>query len=408
MPLFSSDAARALQHPETVSVKSWKLGGVPPTGERSAVREHSPPDNALSNQTNTPTPARPNAELGVSSVDCAFTTLGAAQKKGRPKLVEPILTMTKSLAMNPGELNPEGYSYFKRQQACLWTAEEVDTARDLQDYAAMTDSEQAFVRQILAFFASADLVVMDNLMEQFGAEVCACDLKLFFVIQAYVEAVHSETYSNLLTAIVKDTTEQRELFDAVNNFPAIGKKIEWMKKWTDTTVCPFAERLIAFAAVEGVFFSGAFCAVFWLKKRGLLPGLSFANELIARDEGLHRDFAVYVNNKRLQSPATTQTVHHIIGEAVDIETEFVVSALPVALIGMNSADMTQYIKFVADHLLQSLQHPKLYHLPNPFEWMNMISLQGKTNFFEKRVGEYALSGVSTPVPKHEFNLDTSF
>ena len=322
--------------------------------------------------------------------------------------VEPILTAHKGLALDPRNLDPEGYSYFKRQQACLWTSEEIDTAGDVNDYRKLSPPEQAFVKQILAFFASADLVVLDNLLEQFGAEVGAYDLKLFFVVQAYIEAVHSETYSNLLTAIVKDPAEQHRLFDAVNTFPSIQKKIDWMQYWTDSESRTFAERLIAFAAVEGVFFSGAFCAVFWLKKRGLLPGLSFANELISRDEGLHRDFAVYVNNKRLHCPAPPATVRRIVESAVQIETDFITNALPVALIGMNAKQMTLYIEFVADHLLVSLRQPKLYHAKNPFDWMDMISLQGKTNFFEKRVGEYSLSGVASAEPKHEFDLDTSF
>jgi ribonucleotide reductase beta subunit family protein with ferritin-like domain len=290
----------------------------------------------------------------------------------------------------------------------LWTSEEIDTALDVHDYNKLSPPEQAFVKQILAFFASADLIVLDNLMEQFGTEVCAYDLKLFFVVQAYIEAVHSETYSNLLTAIVKDPTEQHQLFDAINTFPSIQSKINWMQYWTNSEARTFAERLIAFAAVEGIFFSGAFCAVFWLKKRGLLPGLSFANELISRDEGLHRDFAVYINNKRLLYPAPPLTVRRIIESAVEIETNFITNALPVALIGMNADQMTLYIKFVADHLLISLRQPKLYNVKNPYEWMDMISLQGKTNFFEKRVGEYALSGVASTEPKHDFDLDTSF
>jgi len=321
---------------------------------------------------------------------------------------EPILSATETLALDPAQLDVEGFSFFKRQQACLWTPEEIDIAHDVHDFSKLSMAEKAFVRQILAFFASADLLVMDNLQEQFGAEVTAYDLKLFFVVQAYIEAVHSETYSNLLTAIVKDKCEQRKLFKAVESYPCIQAKITWMRNWTNSSTHTFAERLIAFAAVEGIFFSGAFCAVFWLKKRGLLPGLAFANELISRDEGLHRDFAVYIHNKRLLYPASPSTVRRIIDSAVAIETEFITGALPVALIGMDAKQMTTYVQFVADHLLVSLRQPKLYKAPNPFEWMNMISLEGKTNFFEKRVGEYALSGVSSPEPKHEFDLNTSF
>jgi len=322
--------------------------------------------------------------------------------------IEPILTERKTLAMNPRSTNQEGIKWFKKQQACLWTAEEIDTARDLTDFHKLSAPEQSFVKMILAFFASADSIVMDNLMEQFGTEVNAFDIKLFFVIQTYIEAVHVETYTNLLTAIVKDKPEQDRLFDAVTTFPSIKRKVEWMNYWTNSETRTFSERLIAFAAVEGIFFSGAFCAVFWLKKRGLLPGLSFANELISRDEGIHRDFAVYINNERLLYPAAPMIVRRIIAGAVEIETDFINQALPVSLIGMNADQMNQYIQFVADHLLVSLRQPKLFNVTNPFEWMEMISLQGKTNFFEKRVGEYALSGVGGAVTKHAFELDASF
>ena len=211
----------------------------------------------------------------------------------------------------------------KKQQACLWTAEEIDTAKDINDFNKLSDPEQSFIKTILAFFASANSIVMDNLMEQFGAEVNAFEIKMFFVIQTYIEAVHSETYTNLLTTIVKDETEQDRLFDAVNNFPSIQSKIDWMRYWTNTETRTFAERLIAFAAVEGIFFSGAFCAVFWLKKRGLLPGLSFANEPISPDEGRHRDFAVYINNERLLYPAAPMIVRCIIAGTVEIETDFI-------------------------------------------------------------------------------------
>ena len=216
-----------------------------------------------------------------------------------------------------------------------------------------------------------------------------------------MENVHAETYANILISLVKDSAGP---FNAAQNFPSINRKVDWMLYWTSPDMRTFSERLIAFAAVEGIFFSGAFCAIFWLKKRGLLPGLSFANELIARDEGMHRDFAVYIHNERLVYPATPLTIRRIVEEAVDIECEFVADALPVSLIGMNAPQMAQYVQFVADHLLVSLNQPKLYNVENPFEWMESISLQGKTNFFEKRVSEYALSGVGTE-PKLKHDLD---
>ena len=291
----------------------------------------------------------------------------------------------------------------------MWTSEEIDYAKDLTDFQTLSPTEQAFIKTIVAFFASADSIVADNLIENFSAEVKAPDLKHFLVLQAYMENVHAETYANILISLVKDPAEQTHLFNAVHNFASIKRKAEWMHYWTNPETRTFAERLIAFAAVEGIFFSGAFCAIFWLKKRGLLPGLSFANELIARDEGMHRDFAVYIHNERLLYPATPLTVRRIVEEAVDIECEFVADALPVSLIGMNAPQMVQYVQFVADHLLVSLNQPKLYNVENPFEWMESISLQGKTNFFEKRVSEYALSGVGAePALKHDFDLDASF
>ena len=278
----------------------------------------------------------------------------------------------------------------------MWTSEEIDYAK-----------EQAFIKFIIAFFASANSA--NNLIENFSTEVKAPALKHFLVLQAYMENVHAETYANILLALIKDPAEQIHLFGAVHNCPDIKHKADWMYYWTNPDTRTFAERLIAFAAVEGIFFSGAFCAIFWLKKLSLLSGLSHANELIARDEGMHQDFAVYIHNERLLYPATPLTVHRIIEEAVDIECEFVANALPVALIGMNAHQMAQYVQFIADHLLVSLNQPKLYNVTNPFEWMESISLQGKTNFFEKRVSEYALSGVGTdPGLTHDFDLDASF
>ena len=323
---------------------------------------------------------------------------------------EPILTEERSYSLDLRRINQTGWKHwFKRQQASMWTSEEIDYAKDLPDFQALSRPEQAFIKVIVAFFASADSVVADNLIENFSTEVTAPDLKHFLVLQAYMENVHAETYANILLALVKDPTEQTHLFNAVHTCPELKHKADWMCYWTNPDTRTFAERLVAFAAVEGIFFSGAFCAIFWLKKRGLLPGLSFANELIARDEGMHRDFAVYIHNERLLYPATPLTVRRIIEEAVDIECEFVANALPVALIGMNAQQMRQYVKFVADHLLVSLNQPKLYNVANPFEWMELISLQGKTNFFEKRVSEYALSGVGAePELKHDFDMDASF
>ena len=321
---------------------------------------------------------------------------------------EPILSEFTGLSLDLCRVDRTGWQWFKRQQASMWTAEEIDSAKDLADFLTLSPDEQAFVKTVAAFFASADSIIVDNLIEQFGAEVNAPNLKQFLVLQAYMENIHAETYANIFLSLVKDSAEQTRLFNTVQNFASIWRKAEWMHYWTSPEMRTFSERLIAFAAIKGIFFSGSFCAIFWLKKHGLLPGLSFANELIARDKGMHRDFAVYIHTERLQYPATPLIIRRIIEEAVDIETEFIAEALPASLIGMNAMQMTQYVQFVADHLLVSLHQPKLYHATNPFDWMEMISLQGKTNFFEKHVSEYALSGVgSEPTLKHDFNLDSS-
>jgi len=291
--------------------------------------------------------------------------------------------------------------------ACFWTPYEIDLARDLPDFKSLTGAEQHLLTVILIFFATADFLVGDNINEQFVVEIQSRELKYFLNFQATMEDIHAQTYGLLLDTFIKDTEQRQHLLSDIQSLPSINRKNKWLLYWTDPSARTFAERLIAFAAVEGIFFSASFCAIFWFKHRGLMPGLCFANELIARDEGLHRDFAVNIHTNLLINRASTVVIHDIIADAVDIEMQYVEEALPIrALPGMNADMMQQYVKFVADHLLTSLRQPKLYSVENPFPWMDLISLQGKTNFFEKRVSEYALAGASGST--HTFDLDTSF
>ena len=283
---------------------------------------------------------------------------------------------------------------YKKSQASFWTAEEVDLGADVQHWMKLNDDERHFLKHILAFFASSDGVVIENLLERFCKEVTLPEARCFYAYQAAMEAVHQETYSLLLETYVDDPDERRALFMAHDGIPTIQRKADWASKWTSSTAS-FARRLVGFACVEGIFFSGSFCAVFWLRKRGLLPGLGFANELISRDEGLHCDFACALYQRLpLHLKLDDATAHAIIQDAVDIENDFLTTALPVSLVGMNKRLMAQYITFVADRLLVSLGHPKLFHASNPFDWMDLISLTGKTNFFEKRVAEYQRPNVA--------------
>lgn len=284
------------------------------------------------------------------------------------------------------------WEMYKKAEACFWTAEEIDLSKDKNDWIRLTDNEQYFIKHVLAFFAAADGIVNENIAQRFSTEVQIAEARCFYGFQIAVENIHSETYSLLIDTYISDSQEKEKLFNAIETMPAISKKARWALTHISSSAC-FAERLVAFAAVEGIFFSGSFCAIFWLKKRGLMPGLTFSNELISRDEGLHFEFACLLYSHLINKLSDTD-VHKIIGDAVEIEKEFVVSSLPVDLIGMNSLLMSQYIEFVSDRLLVALGHPKLYNATNPFDWMEMISLQGKTNFFEKRVGDYAKAGVA--------------
>jgi ribonucleoside-diphosphate reductase subunit M2 len=299
------------------------------------------------------------------------------------------------------------WQMYKKAEASFWTAEEIDLASDLQDWDRLTSNERHFVSHILAFFAASDGIVNENLSGNFATEVTSPEARCFYGFQIAVENIHSETYSLLIDTYIKDSREKDHLLNAIETVPCVQKKANWALQWCDSNHASFAERMIAFAAVEGIFFSGSFCAIFWLKKRGLMPGLCFSNELISRDEGLHCDFACLLYSKMVNKLPESRIVE-IITNAVEIEKEFVVDALPVELIGMNSKLMCQYIEFCADRLLVALGCAKYYHAKNPFEWMEMISLQGKTNFFEKRVGEYAKSGVGVNKDEQVFSMDADF
>ncbi len=299
------------------------------------------------------------------------------------------------------------WAFYKKSEASFWTAEEIDLSNDLTDWNdRLSDDERHFVKHVLAFFAASDGIVNENLAENFVNEVQYTEAKFFYGFQIMMENIHSETYSLLIDTYIKDAKEKDYLFTAIDHLDCVKKKADWAMRWIKKG--SFQERLVAFAAVEGIFFSGSFCSIFWLKKRGLMPGLSFSNELISRDEGMHCDFACLLYNDHVVNKLSEETVRKIITDAVEIEKEFVSDALPVNLIGMNAELMCQYIEFVADRLLSALHVPKVYNAENPFPWMDLISLQGKTNFFEKRVGDYQKSGVMADRDKQVFTLDEDF
>jgi ribonucleoside-diphosphate reductase beta chain len=320
---------------------------------------------------------------------------------------EPILTEDPNRFVLFPIKHDDIWAFYKKSEASFWTAEEIDLGPDLHDWEhKLNDDERYFIKHVLAFFAASDGIVNENLAENFVAEVQYTEAKFFYGFQIAMENIHSETYSLLIDTYIKDKEDKSKLLNAIETIPCVKKKADWALKWIDNG--SFAERLIAFAAVEGIFFSGSFCSIFWLKKRGLMPGLSFSNELISRDEGMHCDFACLLYNDHLNNKLSKETVTKIITDAVEIEKEFVTDALPVSLIGMNAKLMQQYIEFVADRLLAELNCDKVYNSENPFDFMEMISLQGKTNFFEKRVAEYQKSGVAGGTDSQVFKLDEDF
>jgi len=301
----------------------------------------------------------------------------------------------------------EVWEMYKKAEASFWTAEEVDLSKDLADWESLNDDERHFVSHVLAFFAASDGIVNENLVERFSQEVQIPEARCFYGFQIMIENIHSEMYSLLIDTYIRDPTQREYLFSAIENIPCIRKKADWALRWISDENSTFGERLVAFAAVEGIFFSGAFASIFWLKKRGKMPGLTFSNELISRDEGLHTDFACLLFSL-LKNKPSKETVKKIITEAVAIEQEFMTDALPVKLIGMNSDLMKRYIEFVADRLFVALGFDKQYKVENPFDFMDLISLQGKTNFFEKRVSEYQKAGVMQKDHEKVFSLDEDF
>ena len=297
------------------------------------------------------------------------------------------------------------WDMYQKQVDCFWRPEEIDLSKDLTHWEALNTDEKMFISMILAFFAASDGIVLENLAQRFMRDVQVSEARAFYGFQIAMENIHSHTYSNLIETYIKDKEEKHKLFNAITNFPCIKKKSDWAQKWIHDNRSSFATRLVAFACVEGIFFSGAFCSIFWLKKRGLMPGLTFSNELISRDEALHCEFAVLLYSKLLKKMDKSR-IHEIIKEAVEIETEFICEALPCRLIGMNSQMMTQYIQFVADRLSVQLGYKKIYNVTNCFDFMELISLESKVNFFEKRTDAYALANKT--ISDNDFELTEDF
>jgi ribonucleoside-diphosphate reductase subunit M2 len=317
---------------------------------------------------------------------------------------EPLLTPDdKRFVMFPIK-DERIWSMYKKQIDCFWRAEEIDLTKDLAHWEALNKDEQTFISMILAFFAASDGIVLENLATRFMADVQLSEARAFYGFQIAMENIHSESYSLLIETYVKDAAEKEKLFNAIEHFPCIQKKAAWAQKWIHDNRSSFATRLVAFACVEGIFFSGAFCSIYWLKKRGLMPGLTFSNELISRDEALHTEFAVLLYSKLLKKMNKAR-INEIIKEAVEIEIEFICEALPCKLIGMNSKLMTQYIQFVADRLSVQLGYDKIYNVLNPFDFMELISIEQKTNFFESRVSDYALANKTMATDVFELNCE---
>ena len=319
--------------------------------------------------------------------------------------LEPILAHNPQRFVLLPIQHPDLWQQYKQHKASFWTAQEIDLESDLADWWSLSSGERHFVSHVLAFFAASDGIVNENLAVNFMREVQIPEARCFYGFQVAMENIHSETYSLLIDTYIQKQDEKDHLFNAIDTIPAVKEKASWALRWIDQG--NFAERLVAFAAVEGIFFSGSFCALFWLKKRGLMPGLTFSNELISRDEGLHCQFACSLYHM-LKQRLSSDTVHAIIRDAVSIEKNFICEALPVSLIGMNAELMSQYIEFVADHWLDALGYTKLYNTKNPFDFMDMISLEGKTNFFEKRVGDYQKAGVLGTKSEQVFSLEEDF
>ena len=300
------------------------------------------------------------------------------------------------------------WDMYKTALASQWVAGEVDLSKDKADWGRLSKDEQHFVSMVLAFFANADGIVNDNLVERFGREVQVREARCFYDLQKFMENIHNEMYSLLIATYIEDPAEQDKLLHATEHFECVARKAKWAQTWIESEDASFAERLVAFAVVEGIFFSGSFCAIFWLKSRGLMPGLCVSNTLISRDERMHQDFAALLYNRYVRNKLTDERVHTIVGDAVAHEKDFICDAIPVSLIGMNSASMASYIEFVADRLLIQLGHPKLFHQSNPFEFMNLQGMETRTNFFESRESTYQKKGARVVAGDHNFSLDANF
>jgi ribonucleoside-diphosphate reductase subunit M2 len=321
------------------------------------------------------------------------------------KVIEPLLEQTdERFVMFPLQHN-DVWEMYKKQVDCFWRAEEVDLSKDLGDWAKLTPDEKHFISVVLAFFAASDGIVLENLALRFMGDVQIAEARSFYGFQIAMENIHSEMYSLLIDTYIKDAVEKDRLFNATANFPCITKKADWAKKWIGDNRSSFAARLVAFAAIEGIFFSSSFASIYWIKKRGILPGLTFSNELISRDEALHTEFAILLYSK-MQTKLSKKRIHEIITDAVDIEKEFITEAIPCRMIGMNATMMTQYIEFVADRLCMQLGYEKIYKSQNPFDFMELISVESKVNFFERTNSEYALANKT--VDEGVFNLDMNF
>jgi len=317
-------------------------------------------------------------------------------------ILEPLLTPDDNRFVMFPIVHEDIWQMYQKQVDCFWRPEEIDLSKDLSHWEGLNKDEKFFISMILAFSAASDGIVLENLAQRFMSDVQVSEARAFYGFQIAMENIHSHTYSNLIETYIKDKDEKHKFFNAIQNYPCIKKKSDWAQKWIHDNRSSFATRLVAFACIEGIFFSGAFCSIFWLKKRGLLPGLTFSNELISRDEALHCEFAILLYSKLLKK-VDKNRIHDIIKEAVEIETEFICNALPCKLIGMNSEMMTQYIQFVADRLCLQLGYKKIYNVLNPFDWMELISLESKTNFFEKRTDAYALANKSNPDTAFDFD-----
>lgn len=309
--------------------------------------------------------------------------------------LEPMLMLDDNRFVMFPIQHPDIWDMYKKQVDSFWVPEEVDLSKDISDWNKLSSDEREFISMILAFFAASDGIVLENLASRFSTEVQYSEARAFYGFQIAMENIHSHMYSLLIETYISDKTDRLRYFQAMQNFPCIQKKAEWTTKWIHDVESGFAERIVAFACVEGIFFSGAFCSIYWLKMKGIMPGLTFSNELISRDEALHTEFAILLYTKKLIHKLSPEIIYKIIGEAVEIETEFICNALPCRLIGMNDKLMTKYIQFIADRLCLQLGYDKLYNTPNPFDFMEVISMEQKTNFFENRVSEYALTNTET-------------